>query len=365
MLRIVLALLILLQTMGLMGDEITDREREQEQLQRQLEQAEARARQVETRQRQTSTDIQRTASLKRVTENRLRDLRSQDEVMQDSLRSITERLDEAGNRVLILKSTINDEMNMLLRVDRSYRAQSVQHRDHRYLGYMVKNTKTELDIARGFQIALTQEEEETRNERNQVVSNLRRSSTEARNYERRIRNLETQRRTLTREQRELQARIERLQRDARELQALINRLRSARTGEPTVDQFGSGQLAWPVRGRIIRNYGQETRDYNTSVVSNGIDIAVPENTTVHAAEAGTVIFADRYGGQGKMVIIDHKNGFFTLYGYCNDLLVRVGANVTRSQAIAKSGRTGSASEPSLHFEVRRDGRAVNPNTYLQ
>jgi septal ring factor EnvC (AmiA/AmiB activator) len=364
MLRIIIAITLLLNSVAIFGDELSDRLREQELLQQQLESAQQRVRQNETRQRQTGTEIQRTASLKRVTDNRLRDLRAQEAVVADSLRSVEQRLELTRDRLQSLKSSLNDQMNMLLRVDRSYRPQGVQHRDQKFISMLSVQTKQEIDVARGYQIVLMQEQETHANEKSKVNASLRQTNNESRNYSRRITNLEAQRGQLTREQRQLQQRIEQLQRDARELQSLINRLMAAR-GEETVDRFGAGQMAWPVRGRIIRSFGQETREYNTSVVSNGIDIAVAENTTVHAAEAGTVIFADRYGGQGKMVIIDHKNGFFSLYGYCNDLLVTVGTQVRRAQAIAKSGRTGSASEPSLHFEVRRDGRAVNPLTYLQ
>lgn len=365
MLRILIIIALLLGNLSLSGDELEDKLREQEQIRRQLESAQQRVRQTEQQQRQTTSEIQRTSSLKRVTDNRLTQLRSQDRVISDSLRSIGERLNQVTSRISYLEASINDQMQMLLRVDRSYRAQGLRHRDHRFLSEMISQSKTENDVARGIQSVLSEVESQTRSERSHVQSTMRQTSTESRNYTRRISNLQGQSARLTREQQELQRRIETLQRDARELENLISRLRSAGPDEQIVDRFGSGELAWPVRGRIIRSFGQETRDYNTSVVSNGIDIAVPENTSVHAAEAGTVIFADRYGGQGKMVIIDHKNGFYTVYGYCNDLLVSVGTEVTRAQAIARSGRTGSASEPSLHFEVRRDGRAVNPVTYLQ
>jgi septal ring factor EnvC (AmiA/AmiB activator) len=86
---------------------------------------------------------------------------------------------------------------------------------------------------------------------------------------------------------------------------------------------------------------------------------------VLAVDDGEIIFADRYGGQGKMLIIDHKNGFFSLYGYNSDLLVARGDSVTRGQVIARSGMTGSASAPSLHFELRKDGKAVNPVPYFE
>jgi len=119
-----------------------------------------------------------------------------------------------------------------------------------------------------------------------------------------------------------------------------------------------------VRGKVIRGFGQESRAYGTSVTNNGIDIAVAEGTAVVAADDGEVVFADRYGGQGNLVIIDHKNGFFTVYAYNSSISVGMGAKVKKGQTIARSGSTGSAQEPSLHFELRKDGKSVNPLPYL-
>ena len=84
-----------------------------------------------------------------------------------------------------------------------------------------------------------------------------------------------------------------------------------------------------------------------------------------AVDDGEVIFSDRYGGQGKLIIIDHKNGYFSLYAYNSDLVAAKGAKVKRGQTIARSGMTGSASEPSLHFELRKDGKAINPVPYFE
>ena len=84
-----------------------------------------------------------------------------------------------------------------------------------------------------------------------------------------------------------------------------------------------------------------------------------------AADDGEVVFADRFGGQGNLVIIDHKNGFFTVYAYNSSILVSVGAKVKRGQTIARRGSTGSATEPSLHFELRKDGKSINPVPYLE
>lgn len=177
-------------------------------------------------------------------------------------------------------------------------------------------------------------------------------------------NLESEKSKLNREQQQLQNQIAKLKQDAAQLESLIAQLTSKSDQSSPSYRFSSRTISWPVRGRIIRRFGEETRSYGTSVISNGIDIEVDEWTPVIAADAGEIVFAGPYGGQGKLIIIDHKNGFFTVYAYNNEILVSLGSFVKKGQTIAKSGMTGSATVPSLHFEVRKDGKAVNPLLYL-
>lgn len=96
----------------------------------------------------------------------------------------------------------------------------------------------------------------------------------------------------------------------------------------------------------------------------GLDFAASYGSTIRAADSGTVIFAGWYGGYGRAVIIDHGKGITTLYGHTSQLFVSEGQAVQRGQAIAAVGSTGLSTGPHLHFEVRRNGTAVNPADYL-
>jgi murein DD-endopeptidase MepM/ murein hydrolase activator NlpD len=96
----------------------------------------------------------------------------------------------------------------------------------------------------------------------------------------------------------------------------------------------------------------------------GIDIAVPEGTTVVAAAAGTVIHAGWLGGYGNLVVVDHGNGLATAYAHNSGYAVSVGQSVGQGQVIAYSGNTGNSSGPHVHFEVRANGTAVDPLGYL-
>lgn len=93
----------------------------------------------------------------------------------------------------------------------------------------------------------------------------------------------------------------------------------------------------------------------------GIDYGAPHGTKIFATASGTVEFAGRRGGYGKLMVIRHPNGYKTFYGHCSRLLVKKGTYVEQGQAIARVGRTGRATGPHVHYEVRINGNPVNPN----
>jgi murein DD-endopeptidase MepM/ murein hydrolase activator NlpD len=93
-------------------------------------------------------------------------------------------------------------------------------------------------------------------------------------------------------------------------------------------------------------------------------LGASQGTAINAADAGQVIFAGWYGGYGRTVIVDHGGGITTLYAHASRLYVNVGQNVAQGQTIAAIGSTGLSTGPHLHFEVRQNGRPVNPMNYL-
>ncbi|MCC5779531.1 peptidoglycan DD-metalloendopeptidase family protein [Nitratireductor sp. B36] len=128
------------------------------------------------------------------------------------------------------------------------------------------------------------------------------------------------------------------------------------------DSTGIGKLRWPVRGRIISDFGSTSG----SARNDGIDIAVPAGTPVKAAENGVVIYAgDGLKEFGNTVLVRHDDGMVTVYGHASALRVKRGEKVRRGQEIALSGMSGSADRPKLHFEVRKDATPVNPSGYLE
>ena len=118
---------------------------------------------------------------------------------------------------------------------------------------------------------------------------------------------------------------------------------------------GSPTFKWPLRGRVISGFPK----------NDGIDLAVPEGTAVHAAEDGVVAYAgSELKGYGNLILIRHQNGYVTAYAHASELMVKRNDSVRRGQVIAKSGQTGSVSAPQLHFEIRKGSTPVDPMQFL-
>jgi murein DD-endopeptidase MepM/ murein hydrolase activator NlpD len=118
---------------------------------------------------------------------------------------------------------------------------------------------------------------------------------------------------------------------------------------------------WPVRGRIISNFGTRVN----GSPNDGIDLAVPEGTQVRAADDGVVAYAgNELKGYGNLVLVRHSDGFVTAYANGSELLVKRNDQVHKGQVILKSGQTGSATAPQLHFEIRKNSAPVDPMQFL-
>ncbi|WP_182419197.1 peptidoglycan DD-metalloendopeptidase family protein [Bartonella sp. HY038] len=125
---------------------------------------------------------------------------------------------------------------------------------------------------------------------------------------------------------------------------------------------GISQMRWPARGRILSSFGQR----EGTVTNDGLDILVPEGTSVRAAENGVVIYAgDGLKEFGNTVLIRHENNIVTVYGHNSKILVKRNQQVRRGDEIAKSGMSGNAATPKLHFEVRKNSVPVNPAKFLE
>ena len=131
----------------------------------------------------------------------------------------------------------------------------------------------------------------------------------------------------------------------------------AAAGAPATADGSAGGPAfrWPLRGRVISGFPK----------NDGLDLAVPEGTAVHAAEDGVVAYAgNELKGYGNLILIRHSNGYVTAYAHASELMVKRNDPVRRGQVIAKSGQSGSVSSPQLHFEIRKGSTPVDPMQFL-
>jgi murein DD-endopeptidase MepM/ murein hydrolase activator NlpD len=121
------------------------------------------------------------------------------------------------------------------------------------------------------------------------------------------------------------------------------------------------KFRWPVRGQVIAGFGSKINGRP----NNGINVAVPEDTSIKAAEGGVVVYSgNELKAYGNLLLVRHPNGYVTAYAHAKQLLVKGGDEIKRGQVIAKSGRTGDVDTPQLHFEIRKASTPVDPMQYL-
>lgn len=138
------------------------------------------------------------------------------------------------------------------------------------------------------------------------------------------------------------------------------------SGESFGGAFASarGKLPWPVDGRLLARYG-ETRGDDARTKWDGVMISASAGSQVHAVHGGRVVFADWLRGAGLLVILDHGNGYLSLYGHNQTLLKSAGDVVKAGDAIATVGTSGGQSTPALYFAIRQQGKPTDPTQWCR
>ncbi|BCG48087.1 Murein hydrolase activator EnvC [Citrifermentans bremense] len=127
-----------------------------------------------------------------------------------------------------------------------------------------------------------------------------------------------------------------------------------------------GRLSLPVRGTIVDRYGRHKHpEFDSFTFSNGISVSAPVGSAIHAVYDGEVIFADYFKGYGNMIIVDHGDGFFSLYAHASSMAKRVGAKVSKNEVLASVGDVDSSKGPMLYFEIRYQGKPVDPSPWFR
>jgi len=189
------------------------------------------------------------------------------------------------------------------------------------------------------------------------------------------------------EKKSYQISLKELQANARRLQSMVERLeaRSRKSYTTKTDKkpvisgnypqppvtdkgFGSqrGRLSMPVSGEVVSRFGKHKHhEFDSFTFNNGISIAAPMNSDIRAVYDGEVIFADKFKGYGNMLIIDHGGGYFTLYAHTARIGKKVGTSVKKNETVAQVGDTDSTRGSQLYFEIRYQGKPVDPSPWLR
>lgn len=202
---------------------------------------------------------------------------------------------------------------------------------------------------------------EAERKRGELEALSRRLAEERRQLQERKRERQALLARLERELRQGGKRLERMEEDARRLERLVEEsgraLQSLQLPEQQEFAERRGRLGWPLAGRLAVAFGAEKIG---NLRWDGVIIRAPEGREVKAVHGGRVAYADWLRGYGLLVIIDHGNGYMTLYGHNQSLLKETGDWVREGEVIGLAGRSGGLREPGIYFGIRHEGRPVDP-----
>ena len=165
---------------------------------------------------------------------------------------------------------------------------------------------------------------------------------------------------LRQERRAFERMVRELEEDSRQLEVLIRRSQRSTSRGVALARSLSGFI-WPARGVFTSGFGIRRHPiFRIRRMHTGQDIAAPYGTPVQAASDGRVIYTGWFGGYGKIVVVDHGDGVSTLYAHLSKILTRSGARLRRGEVVGRIGSTGYSTGPHVHFEVRVNGRPIDP-----
>jgi len=310
-----------------------------------LEAAEARLHRVNRNVDQTRSDLEEAKAEVEDAEARLSE---QKDSVSERLLSIYQRTEARPLEVLLQSSSFTDFANRL------YLLNEIVAHDAEILDEF-SQAQTEADA---FRLELEDRCRELEALQGQIAQEKRRTSTARQSTER-------EKQVLLRDRAAWERALAELEQDSREIETMLQRLQKTPEGRDRSAKPWTGKLRMPVSGRISSPYGYRRHPiYKVRKLHTGLDIAASSGTPIRCAGDGTVVHSARWGGYGNCIIVDHGGGLATLYGHCSRLAVTNGQRVTNGQVIGYVGSTGMSTGPHLHFEVRKDGRPVNPKPYL-
>lgn len=345
----------------------SSRQEELSRLRRQLESERQRLQQVKHREHRLADEVQRLDRQREATEEQLRRLTAQMRRVQARTRAAAVELSRAEAALAKRRNLLADRMVDLHRSGRAG-----------YLDVVLRATSFPEFVARSRLVgaimredtrlisAYARDRDRTAALREELIAQqaqLQEVARETREREAQLSEQVTAKRRMLekiiRERAAAEQAVREMEEDSAAVQAMIQRLqgRTALTGDRMMVA-----LIRPLGGPVTSRFGFRRHPlFRRHHFHTGLDISAPRGTPVSAAHDGKVLFAGWYGGYGKLVILDHGDGVSTLYGHLSRIVVTTGQSVSRRQVIGYVGSTGYTTGPHLHYEIRRNGRPINPD----
>ncbi len=236
-----------------------------------------------------------------------------------------------------------------------------------YYGYLSRERQAVIDSLRAALAVLAETEQQIAGE----VRRLQRLESEAADKLEAIANTRAQRaavvRSISATMASRDAEIGSLREQEQELSELLTRLAQRLPAMPDIDAppFAgqTDRLVWPAEGKVLKRFGQPRAD--GSLKWNGVLLRASAGSEVRAVYHGRVVFAEWLAGMGLLTIVEHDGGYMSLYGHNQDLIKDVGDWVSPGEVIAHVGDSGGQANAGLYFEIRKDGKPVNPQNWLK
>lgn len=358
--------LILLFGIAIYAQNLEQKKQQLDDLNQQIVEEDKLIQEVEKKKKSTQKDIYSTKSKKDKAEIKIKQLLKSESSAKNKLDSIINELDLTNHELSELHNLCELEFNKLCLAHYLSMIYPERKMDTTLLSSIIKQTAAEINTRDEVKSGLQIRKSKNTKKYEDIIWTRIVTNKKKRKYSSQVTSLNKKLTTYTNEEKEVEKRIKELRKQAEALDELITKLQADIVTEDYSYKFSTPKLIWPAKGKIIKLFGQQRSDqYKVSVLNNGINIGLAIGSDIVAVDDGIIAFAEWYNGAGKLIVIDHQNGFHTLYSHNSKLLVSKGDVITRAQVIALSGMTGSAEVPSVHFELRKRGTPINPLEYLE
>ncbi|MBS4016113.1 MAG: peptidoglycan DD-metalloendopeptidase family protein [Candidatus Latescibacteria bacterium] len=255
------------------------------------------------------------------------------------------------NRILPLELLISEQSFARLYQKTVYMRIIAQDRKSRINEF--RSLKSSLELQRRQLTSAKQELQRLRTEREKEQKNLADLQNLEKKVLNRVKNEKSQNISLEQELKTAAVKLEKL---IAELEAK-RRERKLAPGTHYLEIM-KGKLPWPYYGTVVSKFGsQEDPKYKTKIKNTGIHIKTPANASIKAIANGRVVYADRFMGYGNMLILDHSDGYYSLYSNLSEFTSSVGMNVQQGEIVGRA-------KDMLHFELRCEGKSVDPLLWL-